>query len=70
MSPDLSPIENLWGVIKQHLETLKPQSMSDWCEKINEIWESFDATQLTSFMNSMPARLKKCIEANGHTIKL
>jgi len=41
MSPDLSPIENLWAIIKNELETMKPMSMSQWIEKINEIWEGF-----------------------------
>jgi hypothetical protein len=70
MSPDLSPIENLWVIIKNELETMKPMSMSQWIEKINKIWEGFGPLYLTSFMNSMPARLQSCIASNGQTIKL
>jgi hypothetical protein len=70
MSPDLSSIENLWGIIKNELETMKPMSMSHWIEKINEIWEGFGPLYFTSFMNSMPARLQECIASNGQTIKL
>jgi hypothetical protein len=37
MSSDLSPIENLWAVIKNKLQTIKCIKMIEWLKKINEI---------------------------------
>jgi transposase len=70
MSPDLSPIEHLWSIIKNELETMKPMKMEQWLEKINGIWQGFGPEYLAKFFDSMKERLQKCISSEGRTIKL
>jgi hypothetical protein len=70
MSSDLSPIENLWAIIKNKLETMERMKMSEWIKKIDEIWQEFSPTYLAKFMESMPKRLEECIASNGRTIRL
>jgi len=70
LSPDLSPIENLWSLIKNELETMKPMKMEQWLEKINGIWQGFGPEYLAKFFDSMKERIQKCISRKGRTIKL
>jgi hypothetical protein len=68
--PDLSPIENLWAIIKNEIETTKPMKMDQMMAKINEIWGNFGPTFLAQFLESMPSRLEKCIASEERTIKI
>ncbi len=70
MSPDLSPIENLWAIIKNEPETTKPIKIEQWKQKINEIWRNFGPTFLVRFLESMPSRLEKCVASEGRIIKI
>ena len=40
-SPDINPLENLWGAMKRILKTFKIDSKSDLIEKVIYIWDLF-----------------------------
>jgi len=68
-SPDLSPIENLWAIMKRRAERSEKKTISEWKEEIQKIWEDISQDLLKSLMESMPRRLQMVIAAKGEKIK-
>ena len=68
-SPDLNPIENLWGIIKVKLSVMKITNIAALTAEIERIWNGFGPDFLTPFVESMPRRIQACIDADGQTIK-
>ena len=64
-SPDLNPIENLWGIKKRLLEKMSPDNVDSMLDKIHEIWDSVEHELLKSLIDSMPTRIEQCIARNG-----
>jgi DDE superfamily endonuclease len=72
-SPDLSPIENLWGILQRGI--LQSRVNRRGCETFQQFkaavfeeWERVDLPLLQSLMGSMHSRMRQCIEANGGKI--
>lgn len=68
-SPDLNPIENLWGLMVQTWDPTTPRNKNNIIAHVHEIWEGFRGRQTCENMvASMHERLEAVIEANGgHT---
>ncbi len=65
MSPDLNPIEHLWGILKRQVEHHSPSSIQSLKEVILEEWKKID---LEKRVHSMPRRLGAVIKNHGgHT---
>lgn len=64
-SPDLNPIENLWGIKKRLLEKMCPDRIDPWLAKIQDVWDSIEHDLLKSLIESMPARIEQCIAREG-----
>ena len=67
-SPDLSPIENLWSIIKRRLQGKDTSTLTKLETAIKEEWLNFDHTIIENLANSLPSRLKKCIRRKGKPI--
>jgi len=67
-SPDLSPFENIWLLIRRNVELRKPLTLDELKQYIEEEWEKMDASLLQNYVFSMETRLQLCIEANGEFI--
>ncbi len=57
MSPDLNPIEHLWGILKRQVEHHSPSSIQSLKEVILEEWKKIDLAKCHELVNSMPRRL-------------
>lgn len=68
-SPDLNPIENLWGIIKAQLYCQTIKNKADLIAKIDDIWTNLDHEILVALVESMPSRISACLEANGGPTK-
>ena len=70
-SPDLSPIENVWGIVseKVYKEGKTYKSKDDLWEAIVAAWESIPQTVLQNLYKSMTNRLIKILECGGKRIK-
>lgn len=75
-SPDLNPIENIWSNLKRNVERKikkmvaqkKKISIEIFFNVIREEWDDLDNTVIVNCINSMPNRIKACIDAEGaHT---
>jgi hypothetical protein len=67
-SPDLSPIENLWGIIKRRLSIRGPKNITELRHAINEEWKNIDQDLIDSMMKSINGRFKLCIRHKGNCI--
>ena len=47
MSPDLNPIEHLWGVLKRRVEEKKPRNIQKLKQEIEEEWKSIQPVSYT-----------------------
>ena len=63
-SPDLNPIENLWGFIKAKLGS-KKYLKSQLSSKIISIWEALSDDQIKNYCTSIYDRIGEWIENNG-----
>ncbi len=64
MSPDLNPIEHLWGIFEHH----SPSSIQSLKEVILEEWKKIDLAKCRQLVHSMPRRLGAVIKNHGgHT---
>ncbi len=75
-SPDLNPIENVWAILKRKIEKKikkmvaqkKKISIEIFFNVIQEEWDDLDDAVIVNCINSMPNRIKACIDAEGaHT---
>ncbi len=68
MSPDLNPIEHLWGILKRQVEHHSPSSIQSLKEVILEEWKKIDLAKCRQLVHSMPRRLGAAIKNHrGHT---
>lgn len=68
MSPDLNPIEHLWGVLKRKVEEKKPRNKNQLKQIVEDEWKSILPATCANLVNSMPRRLDAVISNKGsHT---
>ncbi len=68
-SPDLNPIENLWGIVKRKMRDTRPNNADDLKATVKEIWASIPPQQCHKLITSMPRRIEAVIKAKGAPTK-
>ncbi|KAI0993203.1 hypothetical protein K3495_g14981 [Podosphaera aphanis] len=70
-SPDLNPIEHLWGLIKRRLGGYQeaPKGVHELWIRAQEIWHGLDGETSQTLIESMPSRVAAVVKANGGHIK-
>ena len=67
-SPDLNPIENLWGVMARAVEQHACDTMEELQDVVAAEWDKVNADYMCTLVHSMPQRCEAVIEAKGwHT---
>ncbi len=69
MSPDLNPIEHMWGILKRKVEKHHVSNIQQLCDVIVEKWKRMPATTCAALVNSMPRRIKAVLDNNGAPTK-
>lgn len=64
-SPDLNPIENIWGIMKKEIEKKRPKDIIQLEQEIKNSWENIPSSYLVNLIGSMKTRIFKCIELKG-----
>ena len=68
MSPDLNPIEHLWGILKRKVEECKVSNIDHLRDVVMEEWKRTPVATYEALVNSMPKRVKAVLENDGgHT---
>ncbi len=68
-SPDLNPIENLWGIVKRKMRDTRPNNADELKAAIKETWASIPPQQCHKLITSMPRRIEAVIKAKGAPAK-
>ncbi len=53
-SPDLNPIENLWGIVKRKMRDTRPNNADELKATVKETWASISPQQCHKLITSMP----------------
>ena len=71
LSPDLNPIENIWGFIKKKLsQNLNTRTtINDIRSEVHRIWVNLPQRYILSVVASMRSRMKQVINSSGEPIK-
>ena len=66
-SPDLNPIEHLWGILKRKLAAYPeaPQGMEELWQRVQVEWEKIPLDFCQNLVHSMPRRVRAVYEAKG-----
>lgn len=67
-SPDIMPIENCFGRVKQKLETKDTRTKTKLKSEVTDVWKSQSLDYLHSLCSSMPRRLQEVIKQKGAMI--
>ncbi len=68
-SPDLNPLENLWGIVKRKMRDTRPNNADDLKATVKETWASIPPQQCHKLITSMPRRIEAVIKAKGAPAK-
>ncbi len=67
-SPDLNPIENLWGIVKRKMRDTRPNNADDLKAPVKETWASIPPQQCHKLI-TMPRQIEAVIKAKGAPTK-
>ncbi len=68
-SPDLNPIENLWGIVKRKMRYARPNNAEELKATIRATWALITPEQCHRLIDSMPRRIAAVIRAKGAPTK-
>ena len=68
-SPDLNPIENLWGDVQARLDAAGYQTFKEFKAGVEKELKNVDLEKLKNLVNSMNKRLASCINLQGEKTK-
>ena len=64
-SPDLNPMENVWGLLKRQLKTKLPTSPESLADNISELWNSYTNDYAAHLCDSLRRRIRRVVQRNG-----
>ncbi len=67
-SPDLNPIENIWGILDRKVKAAEITNIQTLQRFLRKQWKTLSLRQVRNCVNSMPRRLKLCIESGGNRL--
>lgn len=68
-SPDLSPIENLWEILKRRLDGIKVESLNHLWDLVQREWYAIENEKISKLYASMPSRVHATIKSRGQHSK-
>ncbi len=69
-SPDLSPIENVWRILKRKMRQRRPRTVAHLKTCLQEEWDKITPETLHHLVSSVPKRLFKCCEKEWQHYKV
>jgi transposase len=67
-SPDLSVIENVWGILKLRIATRGPKIVEEFTERLQEEWDNLEMSGVNWLFLSIQYRFEMCLKLEGKCI--
>lgn len=67
-SPDMSPIENLWGYVQGQVDALGCKTFEEYKQAVRDHIKKLPKSYFIALFNSMPGRIAKVIKTRGGRI--
>ena len=67
-SPDLSPIEQIWSIIKKQLRGKKFKTKEELFNAIRQAWLGIPNKIIENLISSLPSRCQVCLNHNGECL--
>jgi hypothetical protein len=67
-SPDRSPIENLWGIMKNKMQDKSPPSIAEFKELLKNEWNEISIELINNLITKIPHRMIMCLSNKGKQI--
>lgn len=64
-SPDLSPIEIIWAIVKRRVEKYRPKNIQQLSYILQSVWNNLSYYTINGLIGSFPKKIQKCIQNNG-----
>ena len=67
-SPDLNPIENMWGIVKRRIRQTypdPPKNKDQLYQRIETIWSNLTKDDCLRLYDSMPGRIQAVLKSHG-----
>ena len=64
-SPDLSPIENVWGWVQAEVAEMGCKTYPEFEAAVQDVFKNIPIEKLEKLMKSIPKRLERVIQTNG-----
>lgn len=68
-SPDLNPIENLWGDVKYAVSEAKPKNVEELWSVVRDSWAAIPVSRCQALVDSMQKRCLAVIKNSGYATK-
>ncbi len=68
-SPDLSPIENVWRILKRKMRQRRPRTVAHLKTCLQEEWDKITPETLHHLVSSVPKHLFSVVKRNGNITK-
>lgn len=68
-SPDLNPIENLWGVMTVEVSRKAPSTKKELEKAIVSVFDATPQKTIDNLVKSFPNRLRTCVEVKGGKVQ-
>ncbi|XDV36000.1 hypothetical protein PO909_005854 [Leuciscus waleckii] len=68
-SPDLSPIENVWLILKRKMRQRRPRTVAHLKNCLQQEWDKITPETLHHLVSSVPKRLLSVVKRNGNITK-
>ena len=67
-SPDLNPIENMWGILKSKIRNENFSNKDLLFEKVKQVWAEINTDTIDNIIRSMPKRCENVLKNHGYWI--
>ena len=68
-SPDLSPIENVWAIVGAKVDKLGCKTFAQFKKAVNRTFQNLPKATLVNLLDSVPKRMRLCLEKDGGRLR-